>query len=127
MADNRQFSPGAGSDPSLRMREISSDLMMMLVLAGEHVRVYDGVESLTVGSGVSSLTVPSGATHAEIYLETATAGGAVRYWHGTNPSVSVGIRLYDNEQIGSAQPSQFRVTNGGATGPTLRVNYYHYA
>lgn len=131
MADNRQFTPGSGTDPNLRMKEISSDLLAPIVFAGEHVRSYDGIETISIGASVSTLTVPSGATHADVYLDTTAAtmdsSSYVRYWHGTNPSSSVGVRLFHNEQFSTAQPSQLRVTNGSGTGATLRVNYYHYA
>lgn len=128
MADNRQFPTGAGSDPLLRMREspTTPDLLTMIVLAGEHTRDYISIQTVPVVSGVTSLTVPSGATHADIYLETSVQGGYVRYLHAVNPSSTSGIRLFDNEQIVSAQPSQFRVTNGSSTGPVLTVNYYRY-
>lgn len=130
MADNRQFTPGSGTDPSMRMKEISSDLLAPIVLAGEHVRNYLGVETLSIGASVSTLTVPAGATHAEVYCDNTAASldstSYVRYWHGTNPSATVGKRLFHNESIPTAQPSQFRATNGSGSGNTLRIEYYQY-
>jgi hypothetical protein len=108
-----------------RATELASK-KMPINLVGEHVRVYDGVQTLVLSGTSQNLTVPSGATHALIYAEGATVNDFARYWHGTTPTSSIGKKLKDHEELSSAQPSQFRSLNGSGT-VTLRVEFYHYA
>ena len=94
-------------------------------VVAEDTRIHDGVESIAMTAGVKTLTVPAGATHALIYFEGAATSDIVRYWHGTNPTASVGKRLLDHEEISSAAPADFRAITSVGSG-TLRVEYYHY-
>ncbi len=110
---------------TFRAKEVSAKKMPVM-LSGEHVRVHDGVQSITMSAGVKSLTVPAGATHALIYFEGAASSDVVRYWHGTDPTASVGKRLADHEEIASADPASFRAITSAGSG-FLRVEYYHYA
>ena len=115
---HEQRGTGAGSLP----------IALQVILAGEHERVHDGIQSLTLSGTSQTLTVPGGATHALIYNEATTpASDFARYWHGaTAPTSSVGKKLKDHEEIVSADPANFRVING-VGGGVLRVEYYHYA
>jgi hypothetical protein len=108
-----------------RAKEVASK-KMPIHMVGEHVRVHDGIQSLTLSGTAATLTVPSGATHALIYAEGSADTDYARYWHGaTNPTNSVGKKLKDHEEISSASPANFRAINGAGT-VTLRVEYYHY-
>jgi len=113
-----QRGTGAGSVP----------IGLQVMLAGEHERVHDGIQSLTLSGSSQTLTVPGGATHALIYMEaTAPTTDFARYWHGaTAPTASVGKKLKDHEEIVSADPANFRVIVGTGGG-ILRIEYYHYA
>jgi hypothetical protein len=130
MADNVTV-PSAEGNVDIRTTEISSGLHAHVMFAGEHIRVYDGVQSIGDSTSSQSLTVPSGATHAAIYCESAadTDTDYVRYWeHATAPTASVGKKLKNHEEIGSAAPASFRFIRGsGSATCTLRVTYYHYA
>jgi hypothetical protein len=106
----------------------TKDIVAQVVAAAEHVRVFDGVQSLTLSSTSQTLTVPSNATHCLIYNEaTAPATDFARYWQdGTAPTSSVGKKLKDHEEIACASPSTFKAING-VGGNVLRVEFYHYA
>lgn len=100
-----------------------------ILLAGAHVRTYKGIESVTVtDTNVHNLTVPSGATHADVVMEGAADTDFVRYWHGaTNPTSTVGTRLFDREAIATADPATLSFIKGSTgAGGTLRVEYYAY-
>jgi hypothetical protein len=111
---------------TFRAKEVSAK-KTPIMLAGEHVRVHDGIQSVTLTTTAGlALTVPGGATHALIYCEGAADTDFARYWHGsTNPSASVGKRLNDHEEIATAAPAAFRAVIGQGS-PILRVEYYHY-
>lgn len=104
-------------------------VIAQVVVASEHVRIYDGHESLTLtGTSQGFADKPAASTHATIYAEGATANDYARYWEDTvdaAPTSSVG-KLKDHEEIASASPSTFRALNGSGT-VTLRISYYHYA
>lgn len=125
MSDNMGVNPG--STISVRSKEVSAGLHLQLVAAGEHVRVFDGVQSLTLTSSSQTLTVPGSATHALIYSEGAASTDCARYWQdGTAPTASVGKRLFDDQEMGCASPSTFKAIIGAGS-PILRIEYYHYA
>ena len=128
MADNVTV-PSAEGNVDIRTKEISAGLHAHVMFAGEHTRVYDGVQSIGDSTASQSLTVPSGATHATIYCEGTDTDDFIRYWNTTTaPTSTVGKKLKDHEEIASAQPSSFRFIRGsGSTTCTLRVEYYHYA
>jgi len=128
MADNDLTVVAAdGTTKTLRSKDAGSGVQAQVVTAGEHVRVFDGVESLTLTGTSQALTVPGGATHALIYAEGAADTDVARYWQdGTAPTSSVGKRLKDHEEIACASPSTFHAINETGT-VTLRVEYYHYA
>jgi hypothetical protein len=110
---------------TFRAKEVSAK-KTPIMLAGEHVRVHDGIQSLTLTGSSLSLTVPGSATHALIYCEGAADTDFARYWHGaTAPTSSVGKRLNDHEEIATAAPGVFKAIIGQGS-PILRVEYYHY-
>jgi len=102
--------------------------LLQEALAGEDVRVFDGVQSLPLTNAALSLTVPGSATHALIYAEGDTVDAVARYWqHGAaTPTASVGKRLKDHEEMGCASPGTFKAINEIGV-ITLRIEYYHYA
>lgn len=97
-----------------------------VLLAGAHVRTYDGVQSLILTAASQALTVPSGATFADVYCEGTSTTDYARFWHGDNtPTASAGQKLKDHEVVQSADPSTLHFINGSGT-CTLRIEYYHY-
>jgi hypothetical protein len=127
------FDVVAGTNPSHHIRNEQTGtggdgkpIIAQVVLAGEHKRVFDGIQSLVLTGTAQNLTVPTGATHAMIYAEGATVNDLARYWHGSTPTASAGKRLKDHEEIATASPSTFSAINSVGT-VTLRVEYYHYA
>jgi hypothetical protein len=128
MADNVTV-PSAEGNVDIRTKEITSGLHAHVMFAGEHTRVFDGVQSIGDSTSSQSLTVPGTATHALIYCEGTDTDDFVRYWQDTTaPSSTVGKKLKDHEEMACAAPSGFRFIRGsGSTTCTLRVEYYHYA
>lgn len=113
---------------TFRAKEVAGKKSPIL-LAGAHVRTYKGVESLAVtDTFVHTLTVPSGATHADIVMEGAADTDFVRFWHGpTNPTASVGVKLFNREAVATADPGSFSAIKGSTgAGGTLRIEYYAY-
>lgn len=103
------------------------DIIAQVVAAAEHVRVYDGIQSLVLTGTSQSLTPQGVATHCTIYAEGATSSDFARYWEdGSTPTSSVGKRLKDHEEIACSSPTTFKAINGSGT-VTLRISYYHYA
>ena len=116
-----------GTTETLRSTDVGSGVQAQVVLAGEHVRTFDGVQSLDLTGSSQALTVPSGATHAAIYCEGSSTTDYARYWEdGTAPTSSVGKKLKDHEEIENASPATFHAIVGSGT-LTLRISYYHYA
>lgn len=102
------------------------DILAQVVLAGVHKRTYLGVQSLTLTGSAQTLTVPAGtpATFADIYCEGGGATDFGRYWHGgVTPTAAVGKRLYNDQELQSADPGSFSAIVGSGT-PILRVEYY---
>lgn len=97
------------------------------MLAGEHTRTYDGVQSLVLSGSSASLTVPAASTHAFVVAEGGTANDYCRTWHsGATPTASVGIKLFDGQSFSTADPRTLKaIVGSGAV--TLRIEYYHYA
>lgn len=113
---------------TFRAREVASKKLPILVV-GAHVRVYKGVESVdATGGSAVNLSVPGGATHADIVMEGASATDFVRYWHtATNPTSTVGVKLFDGQAVATADPGSFTAIKGSTgAGGTLRVEYYAY-
>lgn len=102
-------------------------IIAQVVAAAEHVRVYDGIQSLVLTGSSQTITPQGSATHATIYAEGATANDVARYWEdGSTPTASVGKRLKDHEEISCSSLSTFKAINQTGT-VTLRISYYHYA
>lgn len=107
----------------------ASGIKSPVVLAGAHVRTYKGIASPDVtGVGVVNLSVPAGATHADIVMEGGAATDFVRFWHGaTDPSSTVGVKLFDGQAVATADPATFSAIKGSTgNGGILRVEYYSY-
>jgi hypothetical protein len=127
MADNALTVVDAGSQTkTLRSVEMDTNVHGQVVLVGEFVRVYDGVQSLSLSGTAQSLTVPGTATHAYIVCEGSAAADYARVWHGATPTSSVGIKLFDGQGMPSAAPEELEAIVGSGT-LTLRIEYYHYA
>lgn len=125
MSDNITVSTAEGN-LDIRSKEISAGLHAHVMFAGEHIRVFDGVQSIADTTSSQSLTVAGSGTHALIYCEGASSTDYVRYWQdGTAPSSSVGKKLKDHEEIACASPANFKFIRSSGT-CTLRVEYYHY-
>lgn len=102
-------------------------IIAQVIVAAEHVRIYDGIQSLVLTGTAQAITPAGVATHATIYAEGATTDDYARYWeNGTNPTSSVGKKLKDHEEIACAAVGTFKAINGVGT-VTLRISYYHYA
>jgi len=126
MADDIQVTPGSGGT-YMRTREVVSGRHAQIVFAGEHVRVFDGVQSLTLTGSALTLTVPGSATHCLVFCDGAADTDYARYWQdGTSPTASVGKKLMSGEELPCASPSTFKAIIGAGS-PVLRVEYYHYA
>jgi len=126
MANDIVISDWFGNQRTVAFKDIGGRLVQE-ALAGEDVRVFDGIESVTLTGVVKSLAVPALATHALIYAEGNTVNAIARYWqHATNPTSSTGKRLKDHEEMACASPATFRALNETDV-ITLRVEYYHYA
>ncbi len=131
MADNLHIHEGQTSDPQLRTKDTGSG-HLPINLVGQHVRVYDGVQSITLSSVSQSLTVPANATFADITCEsTSPTTDYCRFWpDGTVPTASVGHKLGPGTAEGafweSAAPSTFKAINSAGS-CTLRISYFHYA
>jgi hypothetical protein len=99
---------------------------IQVIAAGEHQRIFDGVQSLTLTGVALALTVPSGATHALVYADSSTATDFCRYWQdGTAPTAAIGKKLVAHEELACASPGTFKAIN--STGAiVLRIEYYHY-
>jgi hypothetical protein len=127
VSDNFQALDGANNPITVRSRDVGSGIQAQVTMAGEHTRVYDGVQTLTLTTTAQSLTVPGSATHATIYCEGASGTDFARYWHGTAPTATAGKKLKDHEEIASASPASFQAIIGtGGGSPKLLVEYYHY-
>ena len=128
MADNVTV-PSQDGNVDIRTKEITAGLHAHVMLAGEHIRIFDGVQSIGDSTSSQSLTVPGASTHCLIYCEGSDADDYVRYWQdGTAPAAGTGKKLKDHEEIACAAPASFRFIRGsGSTTCTLRVEYYHYA
>lgn len=123
MADNALSVNGV----TVRSKDVGSGVQAEIVLAGAHVRTYDGIQSLSLSGSSQSLTVPGSSTHAEIIAESATSTDYARFWpDGTAPTASVGMQLAPGQAYDCASPSTFKVIVGAGT-LTLRIAYYHYA
>lgn len=107
----------------------NSGILSPIVAAGEHVRIFDGIQSIASSGSSQALTPASGSTHALIYCEGAADTDFVRYWQdGTAPSATVGKKLKDHEEMACAAPASFHFITGSGSGAcTLRMEYYHYA
>jgi hypothetical protein len=127
MSDNFTVIAGDGLPRTMRFVELAGSIYSQVIVAGENVRVFDGVQSLVLTGSAQALTVPSGATHCLIYAEGATSADYARYWQtGATPTSGAGKKLKDHEEIACASPANFKGINGSGT-TTLRIEYYHYA
>lgn len=130
MADNQLTVVRADGQPiPLRSVDAGGGLQSQVITAGEHIRVYLGIQNITIAAAVSSLTVPSGATHALIYAEGLTdPADYIRYWQdGSNPNATTGKRLRDHEEMACASPGTFKAFLGSGSGSViLRIEYYRY-
>lgn len=101
------------------------DIIAQVVLAGVHKRTYLGVQTLALTGTAQSLTVPAGtpATFGDIYNEGGSGTDFARYWHGATPTASVGKKLFDDNEIQSADPASLMGINGSGTN-TWRIEYY---
>jgi len=103
-----------------------SGIKSPVVLVGAHKRVYDGTQTLSLSGSSQALTVPGGATHADVYCAGTASTDFARYWHGSTPTASVGVKLKDGELLETAAPASLNVIIGSGS-PVLSIEYYHYA
>lgn len=96
-----------------------------VIAAAAHTRTYTGVQSLTLSASSQALTVPANTEFADIYFEGGSSSDYARFWHGSTPTASAGVKLKDDGLLQSADPSSFRAILGSGSG-TLRVEYYRY-
>ena len=113
---------------TFRAHEVNVKKLPIMVV-GAHARTFKGVESVAcTDASVHSLSPPAGTLFSEITMEGAATTDYVRYWHtGTDPTSTVGVKLFDGQVMVSGDPASFTAIKGSTgAGGTLRVEHFAF-